>query len=1024
MNGIKRFIKRFFALISGANVSIRKKLLISFLLIGAIPLVVIGAITYNTASRALMQKARDNLEAIGSTKATAIETFFDERRADMDVLREIVFTMQQEAAEKLVSVRKNKVIWIEDYFFNRLGDISVLSTNPAMASALSDFAKAGKIHGSAWNTVAEKYGGWLTEYKETFGYYNLFLIGADGKVLYTVENETDLGANLKWGRLKNSPAAKAFRKGLHKVALQDFEPYEPLAFLPAAFIAAPIKSGEKVIGVVMGQLHMDHINGILQERAGLSKTAEAYLVGKVGDGFQLRSERVVKAGRVGDPISGPFLKKAVSGESGTGFKVDDQGVYKLAAYAPVRVPGIQWAINVTANVEEIISPNFEQAEEDFFTYYKEGYGYLNFYLINPAGDMFYSVIHESDYHTNLISGPFRETNLGRLVQQILASKQLRISDFEKYTPSQNTPAAFIGQPIIIDDQVVLIVAAQLTMAQIQVFMEDYTGLGQTGDTYLVGSDNLWRSDSRFLDELMVESTLLNPKFKVTTEAVRSALAGTSDTRVVENYRGQKVLSAWSRIAVQPPSKFDPKGVHWALLSDINIEEVRQPVTRMAIISATVLAITLLAVIVVSLAVSGGLTAQVKRIMNLFNEIGMGQFDSRAEVISQDELGTMANSLNAMLDNTLNLIQSREERDAMQESIMKLLAEISALTEGDLTARAEVTEQITGAIADSFNAMAEQLTGIVKGVKEASQQVSTTSSQVSGSTTTLANMSEHQAKQVKQAIAVINEMTASIQEVAENATQSASVSKRSMANAKKGAEAVEHTNKAMETIRERVQETARAIKRLGESSQEIGNIVQLITDIADRTSILALNASIQAAMAGEAGRGFAVVAEEVQRLAERSTSSTKQIETLVKNIQGDINEAGKSMDESIQRVVEGSKLANDAYLTLQELETVSSQVAKMVHAISMSAEQQAEASATVSNTMMEVGEISTKTSEATKMTARSMQMMAKTADQLSISIEAFKIAKDKDESPELTGDPMQTAGGSFETDPGEQGHQAA
>jgi twitching motility protein PilJ len=303
-------------------------------------------------------------------------------------------------------------------------------------------------------------------------------------------------------------------------------------------------------------------------------------------------------------------------------------------------------------------------------------------------------------------------------------------------------------------------------------------------------------------------------------------------------------------------------------------------------------------------------------------------------------------------------------------------------------------------------------------------VSTTSIKVSGSTSTLASMSEHQAKQVKQAIAVINEMTASIQEVAENATKSASVSKRSMSDAKKGAEAVEHTNKAMETIRERVQETARAIKRLGESSQEIGNIIQLITDIADRTSILALNASIQAAMAGEAGRGFAVVAEEVQRLAERSTSSTKQIETLVKNIQGDINEASKSMDESIQRVVEGSKLANDAYLTLQELETVSSQVAKMVHAISTSAEQQAEASTTVSNTMMEVGEISTKTSEATKMTAQSMQMMAKTADQLSISIEAFKLSKDKDGSPELTGDPMQTAGGSIETGPGEHGQQAA
>jgi twitching motility protein PilJ len=344
----------------------------------------------------------------------------------------------------------------------------------------------------------------------------------------------------------------------------------------------------------------------------------------------------------------------------------------------------------------------------------------------------------------------------------------------------------------------------------------------------------------------------------------------------------------------------------------------------------------------------------------------------------------------MLDNTLTLIQGRDERDAMQDAIMKLLAEISALTEGDLTARAEVTEQVTGAIADSFNTMAEQLTQIVKGVKEATRQVSDTSSKVSGSTTNLANMSERQAEQINNAIAVINDMTASIRKVAQNATKSASVSQRSMANAQKGAKAVARTNKAMETIRERVQETARSIKRLGESSQEIGNIIQLITDIADRTSILALNASIQAAMAGDAGRGFAVVAEEVQRLAERSTASTKQIETLVKNIQGDINEAGKSMDESIQRVVQGSKLANDAYVTLQELENVSSQVAKMVHTISTSAEEQALAAESVSQTMANVGQISHKTSEATQKTARSMQVMAKTADKLSVSVEVFKV----------------------------------
>ena len=281
MKGIKQLIKKVTDLITQANVSIRMKLLTGFLLIGTIPLLAIGGITYNAASNALMNKAEANLRAIGQTKATAIETFFDERRADMDVLHEIVFTMQQKAFEKLVSVRDNKIIWVEDYLYNRLGDIRVLSVNPNMAGAIKEFAKAGKVNSPGWNSVAKKYKNWLTEYKETFGYYNLFLVNANGNVMYTVEKESDLGQNLKWGRLKTSPAAKAFWKGLKKVTLQDFEAYEPLSYQPAAFISAPVKSGGKVVGVVMGQLHMDHINGIMQERAGLSNTTEAYLFGKV-----------------------------------------------------------------------------------------------------------------------------------------------------------------------------------------------------------------------------------------------------------------------------------------------------------------------------------------------------------------------------------------------------------------------------------------------------------------------------------------------------------------------------------------------------------------------------------------------------------------------------------------------------------------------------------------------------------------------------------------------------------------------
>lgn len=384
---------------------------------------------------------------------------------------------------------------------------------------------------------------------------------------------------------------------------------------------------------------------------------------------------------------------------------------------------------------------------------------------------------------------------------------------------------------------------------------------------------------------------------------------------------------------------------------------------------------------------------VVEIQKVFEQISTENYEARAAVTTEDELGRMAGGLNDMLDTTMGLIQSSEERDSMQGSIMNLLEEISGLAEGDLTARAEVTEDFTGAIADSFNEMAEQLSEVVKNVKDVTLQVIGTSQQVTRSTENLAETSEMQAVQVSEAIAAINDISTSIQQVAENAGRCASVSEQSTQHAKEGAGAVRNTNRAMESIREHAQETARAIKRLGESSQEIGNIVQMINDIADRTSILALNASIQAAMAGDAGRGFAVVAEEVQRLAERSTEATKQIDTLIKNIQGEINEAGASMEESIQRVVEGSHLADGARNKLQEIETVSSQLGALIKSISQASRQQAKASEDIAKTMEEVGEISSQTSAASRQTAVSMKSLAQMSSQLNESVSVFRLEED-------------------------------
>ncbi len=407
----------------------------------------------------------------------------------------------------------------------------------------------------------------------------------------------------------------------------------------------------------------------------------------------------------------------------------------------------------------------------------------------------------------------------------------------------------------------------------------------------------------------------------------------------------------------------------------------------------IVAVGLVAILIgvfMTIRLSRGVTVQVNHITGLLHEIGRGNFQARSAVVTNDELGVIASGLNAMLDNITVLIQSQEERDTIQESIMKLLEEISALSDGDFTVRAEVTEDMTGAIADSFNAMADQFSDIIRQVKTATESVDVTTGQVTRQTMGLAEKNIAQVKGVTAAVEAIEEMVASIRQVADNALQSASVSTRSRQNAQEGAQAVSQTSKAMVEIREQINETARSIKRLGESSLEIGNIVQIIDDIADRTSILALNASIQAAMAGEAGHGFAVVADEVQRLADSSSNSTKQIELLIKSIQTEIKDVTNRIDESIGKVVHGSKLADGAHDKLQEIEDVANQLAQLIEAITAATTNQVKMSETIAKTMEDVGEVSRESSLSSQDTAASMNVLSKTARDLRSAVEVFRI----------------------------------
>ena len=335
-------------------------------------------------------------------------------------------------------------------------------------------------------------------------------------------------------------------------------------------------------------------------------------------------------------------------------------------------------------------------------------------------------------------------------------------------------------------------------------------------------------------------------------------------------------------------------------------------------------------------------------------------------------------------------REKEQNERNQEAIIRLLDEMEGLADGDLTAHATVTEDFTGAIADAMNYTIDQLRSLVSAINNTVDQVSSASTNSRNTSSELAEASRVQADEITGATSAILEMAKTIEQVSENANETSEMAQESVAIAKSGGDVVRNSIRAMDTIREQIQETSKRIKRLGESVQEIGDIVALINDISDQTNILALNAAIQATMAGEAGRGFAVVSDEVQRLAERSGNAAKQIEGLVKTIQTDTNQAIISMESSTTEVVSGARLAQDAGVALERIESVSHDLAGLIQNISETARQQAASAGKITETMKVIQNITTNTALGTEQTAKSIDNLAELATELKSSVSGFKL----------------------------------
>jgi twitching motility protein PilJ len=407
---------------------------------------------------------------------------------------------------------------------------------------------------------------------------------------------------------------------------------------------------------------------------------------------------------------------------------------------------------------------------------------------------------------------------------------------------------------------------------------------------------------------------------------------------------------------------------------------------------------------VSSALVGILTQQIRRstkdLQSQFESVSQGNLNARAKVLSEDEFGQLATKFNHMtrvIVSTTSEAQRKAEeqeqaKEDLQRQVIRLLDDVEGAARGDLTVQAEVTADVLGAVADSFNLTIQNLREIVQQVKMAARQVAKGSTENENFARSLSSDALRQAEELAVTLNSVQVMTDSIQRVAESAREAEEVARSASSTALKGGEAVERTVSGILQIRETVAETTRKVKRLAESSQEISKIVALISQIASRTNLLALNASIEAARAGEAGRGFAIVADEVRQLADRAAKASKEIEQIVLQIQGETSSVMTAMEEGTQQVIEGTRLAEQAKRSLEDIIQVSNRIDTLVRSITADTVEQTETSRAVAQVMQSVELTAQETSQEAQRVSGSLQNLAGVARDLLSSVERFRVEK--------------------------------
>ncbi|OMH31804.1 methyl-accepting chemotaxis protein [Motiliproteus sp. MSK22-1] len=780
----------------------------------------------------------------------------------------------------------------------------------------------------------------IRHYLEQFGYYDIFLVDHEsGDIVYSVFKELDYATSLIDGPYAKTNFADVFRQAAasnepNKVFFTDFKSYFPSYEAPAGFVASPVFDGDQKIGVAIFQFPIDRLNAIVAQRTGMGQTGETYLV---GEDNLMRSDSYLdpESRSVGNSFRHPEAGKvsssaviaALKGESGHGVVHNYLDRSVLSAWSPLRFGNFNWAMIAEIDITEAMSP-VNHAGEEYYDHYVKKTGYYDLFLINPDGYIFYTAAKESDYHTNILTGKYSSSNLAKLVAEVMQTKQFGFADFSPYAPSNDEPAAFVAQPLIVDGQVEMVVALQLPLEGINNIMGIREGMGNTGESYLVGTDKLMRSDS-YLDP---EGRTVKASFAgsvadngVDTAAVREALAGKTDTRIITDYNGHSVLSAYTPV--------DLEGKTWALLAEIDETEAFEKVNALQWGIVWVIVPSILIIIVIGLFLARRISAPLSQASVVATQVSEGDLTADIEVTSSDEVGDL------------------------QEALKK---------------------------------MSEGLRSMVTRIRHSSDQQAAAAEELSAITDETLQHVRRQHQSTDQVATAINEMGMTVQEVSRSTSAAAEAATAAQTQVEEGNVQVNKAIESVHLFSKEVETMSSTLKEVATSADNIGGIVDVINGIADQTNLLALNAAIEAARAGDQGRGFAVVADEVRSLAQSTQMSTKQIADMIAQLQQGAQASTASMQRGqgqLEQVVTQAELTGEALARIQQ--SILS-ITDMSTQIASAAEEQSAVAEDINKNVTDISELSASTESSTQQITNASEELARLAAELQSEVQRFKI----------------------------------